>query len=102
MTTGERFSARQIRFANGSVGRPIDIPSANPVNYYQMVSAPDYMPRITVDGLLFEPPNRTTKVPLVIVAPGSLGPGPNNLAHAETFTGMGYASFVLDPFGARG
>jgi dienelactone hydrolase len=100
--SGERFSERMIRFGNGSVGRPVAIPSANPVNYYQMVSAPNDMPRISVDGLLFEPPNRTTRVPLVIVAPGSLSVGPNNLAHAETFTNMGYASFVLDPFGARG
>lgn len=102
MTSGERFSARRIEFGNGSVGRPVAIPSANPVNYYQMVSAPDEMPPITVDGLLFEPPNRRAKVPLVIVAPGSLSVGPNNLAHAETFTDMGFASFVLDPFGARG
>jgi dienelactone hydrolase len=100
--SGERFSERKIRFDNGSIGRRVAIPSANPVNYHQMVSAPPSMPRITVDGLLFEPPNKTGKVPLVIVVPGSLSVAPTHLAHAETFTNMGYASFVLDPFGARG
>jgi dienelactone hydrolase len=100
--SGERFGERTIRFGNGSVGRRVMIPSANPVNYYQMVSAPGDMPRITVDGLLFDPPDMNAKVPVVIVVPGSLSVGPHNLAHAETFTNMGFASFVLDPFGARG
>ena len=100
--SGERFGERAIRFGNGSVGRRVEVPSANPVNYYQMVTTPAAMPRVTVDGLLFDPPNRNGKVPLVIIVPGSLSVGPNNLAHAETFTNMGYASFVLDPFGARG
>lgn len=98
----DRFSSRVIRFANGAVGRVVEIPSANPVNYYQMVSRPDDMPRLTVDGLLFLPPNRNAKVPLVIVVPGSLSVAPSHLAHAEAFTDMGFASFVLDPFGARG
>ena len=41
-------------------------------------------------------------MPLVVVVPGSLSVAPSHLAHAETFTNMGFASFVLDPFGARG
>jgi dienelactone hydrolase len=57
---------------------------------------------VTVDGLLFMPPDAAASVPLVIVVPGSLSVAPSHLAHAETFTDMGYASFVLDPFGARG
>ena len=41
-------------------------------------------------------------MPLVIVVPGSLSVAPSHLRHAETFTDMGIAAFVLDPFGVRG
>ena len=100
--TEERFRDREIRFANGAVGRSIEIRSANPRNYHQLVSAPAAMPPVTIDGQLFLPPKRGPKVPLVIVVPGSLSVAPSHLAHAETFTDQGFASFVLDPFGGRG
>ena len=62
------------------------------------------MARVTIDGKLFLPPTavRQGPLPLVIVTPGSLGVAGSHLAHAETFTGIGIAAFVLDPFGARG
>jgi dienelactone hydrolase len=102
----QRFLDSTVRFANGSVGQNIEIPSASPTNYHQVISAQRDMVRLTVDGKLFLPPPETRaskgKLPLVIVVPGSLGVAASHLAHAETLTGQGYAAFVLDSFGARG
>lgn len=104
--TPARFRDQDITFANGARGRNIDIPSASPLNYHQALSRPAEMPRVTVDGKLFLPPDAardaTGRRPLVLIVPGSLGVAPSHLAHAETLTGEGYAVFVLDSFGARG
>ena len=101
-----RFRDQSIAFANGAEGRNIEIPSASPVSYHQVISAPGDMPRLTVDGKLFLPPSGKRvakgKLPLVIVVPGSLGVAPSHVAHAETMTNEGIAAFVLDSFGARG
>jgi dienelactone hydrolase len=103
-TAGARFRDQRITFAGGVTGRVLAVPSASPRNYYQALSAPAEMPRVTLDGQLFLPagaPGRG-RLPLVIVVPGSLGVAPSHLAHAETLVGAGLAAFVLDPFGARG
>jgi dienelactone hydrolase len=99
-----RLRDREIVFANGSRGLDLDIPSANPTNYHQVINRPDDMALVTIDGKLFLPPKRSEsgRLPLVIVVPGSLGVAPSHLAHAETLTGIGIAAFVLDPFGGRG
>jgi dienelactone hydrolase len=99
-----RLRERSITFANGSIGHNIDIPSATPVNYFEAISRPTEMVRVTIDGKLFLPPgaSASTPLPLVIVVPGSLGVAGSHLAHAQTLTGFGIAAFVLDPFGARG
>lgn len=99
-----RFRDRDIVFANGSSGRNIEIPSANPSNYYQAVSRAQDMARVTIDGKLFLPPGSRgiAQAPLVIVIPGSLGVAASHVAHAETLTDAGIAALVLDPFGARG
>lgn len=97
-----RFRDRGITFTNGAVGENVEIPSANPRNYHEAISSPASMPAVTLDGKLFLPPRARGAVPLVIVVPGSLSVAPSHLRHAETFTDMGIAAFVLDPFGARG
>lgn len=98
-----RFRDREIVFDNGAEGRNIEIPSASPLNYRQAIGDPGAMPRITIDGKLFLPPDAEGPLPLVMVVPGSLGVAPSHLAHAETVVGeLGFASFVLDSFGARG
>jgi dienelactone hydrolase len=100
-----RFRDREVAFANGSTGLTLAIPSANPVNYYQAISRPADMARVTIDGKLFLPPSAFAgkgPPPLVIMVPGSLGISGGHLAHAEALTGIGIAAFVLDPFGARG
>ncbi|HUS96745.1 MAG TPA: dienelactone hydrolase family protein [Hyphomicrobiaceae bacterium] len=109
MTTSQapqRFLDREIKLANGVLGQNIAVPSASPLNYHQVISAAADMPAITVDGKLFLPPcpsgNVAAPVPLIIVVPGSLGVAPSHLKHAETLNGLGFATFVLDSFGARG
>jgi len=100
-----RFRDQDIVFAHGSKGQNLDIPSANPLNYFDVVSRAGGMPTLTIDGKLFLPSadqrQRGGKFPLVMVVPGSLGVAPSHLAHAETLTGDGFAAFVLDSFGAR-
>jgi dienelactone hydrolase len=86
------------------VGRNIGS-SASPVNYHRS-SASLEMPPITIDGKLFMPASgqraSAGKWPLVMIVPGSLGVAPSHVAHAETLTRAGFATFVLDSFGARG
>ena len=100
-----RFRDQDIVFAGGSKGQNFDIPSANPVNYFQVVSKPADLPRLTIDGKLFLPSasrrKASEKFPLVMVVPGSLGVAPSHLAHAEALVDDGFAAFVLDSFGAR-
>ncbi len=99
----DRFRDRSIALRNGSVGRDVEVPSANPVNYYQAISRAGEMPRVTIDGKLFLPRTASRHpLPVVIVVPGSLGVAGSHLAHAERVTDAGIAAFVIDPFGARG
>lgn len=84
----------------GVVGENVEVPSADPVNYHQAITDPTGCAPRTVDGKLFAPPG-DGPLPVVIVVPGSLGVGPNHLAHAESIVGTGVAAFVLDPFGPR-
>jgi dienelactone hydrolase len=100
--TPARFRDQAIAF-DGHAGRNIDIPSASPLNYHQVISKPGKMPPVTIDGKLFLPASPgATKLPLVMIVPGSLGVAPSHVAHAETLTRAGFATFVLDSFGARG
>jgi dienelactone hydrolase len=98
-----RFRDQTIAFDGIGLGRNIDIPSASPLNYHQVISMPADMPPVTIDGKLFLPAaTGVTKLPLVMIVPGSLGVAPSHVAHAETLTRAGFATFVLDSFGARG
>lgn len=101
-----RFRDQTVAFGELGAGRNIEIPSASPVNYHQVISKPAEMPRITIDGKLFMPASgqraSAGKWPLVMIVPGSLGVAPSHVAHAETLTRAGFATFVLDSFGARG
>ena len=96
-----RFRDQQVIFKSGIRGRSIEIPSASPLNYYQVIARPREMPAVTIDGQLFIPDDTNRQLPLVIVLPGSLGVAPSHIAHAETLSGCGFATFILDSFGAR-
>lgn len=100
--TSTRFRDREVVFDNGVRGEALEVPSANPVNYWQVLNDRAAMPKVTIDGKLFLPPGTTGRAPVVVVVPGSLSIAASHLRHAETLVGMGIASFVLDPFGARG
>ena len=104
--TPARFRDQPISFAASGAGENIEIPSASPRNYHQVISTPAEIPKVTVDGKLFLPAASqrasAEKLPLVMIVPGSLGVAPSHLAHAETLTAAGFATFVLDSFGARG
>jgi dienelactone hydrolase len=101
-----RFRDQTISFGDLSACRNIEIPSASPINYHQVISKPADMPPVTIDGKLFLPASgrgaAAEKLPLVMIVPGSLGVAPSHVAHAETLTRAGFATFVLDSFGARG
>jgi dienelactone hydrolase len=100
-----RFRDQAIAFSELAAGQNIEIPSASPINYHQVISDPAEMPDVTIDGKLFLPASPRAgaeKWPLVMIVPGSLGVAPSHLAHAEALARAGFASFVLDSFGARG
>ncbi|MCE2407172.1 MAG: dienelactone hydrolase family protein [Pseudomonadales bacterium] len=96
-----RFCDQAITFANGVNGQNVEIPSASPINYHQVISQPKGISETVVDGKLFLPSHGEPPFPLVIVAPGSLGVAPSHIQHAETINGLGVATFILDSFGAR-
>ena len=96
-----RFCDQAITFANGVNGQNVEIPSASPINYHQVISQPKGISETVVDGKLFLPSHGDPPFPLVIVAPGSLGVAPSHIQHAETINGLGVATFILDSFGAR-
>ena len=96
------FKDQSIEFANGSVGETMSFETANPTNYADLISGRADMTKLQIDGKLFMPPKPiSTPVPLVIVVPGSVGVAISHLSHAETLTDLGFAAFVIDPFGAR-
>ena len=95
----ERFRDRSVTLA-GVVGRNVEIPSANPVNYHQAINDPGGCEPLLADGKLFVP-RADGPLPVVMVVPGSLGVGESHLGHAGTLLEAGYAAFVLDPFGPR-
>jgi dienelactone hydrolase len=99
-----RFRDQTVAFGELAAGSNVEIPSASPINYHQVISKPAEMPPISIDGKLFLPASRSPaeKLPLVMIVPGSLGVAPSHVAHAETLTRAGFATFVLDSFGARG
>ena len=100
-----RFRDQDIVFKNGARGQNFEIPTANPLNYFHVISRAAELPKLNIDGKLFLPPadhrKAGGKFPLVLVVPGSLGVAPSHVAHAEAVSDDGFAAFVLDSFGAR-
>lgn len=105
LVEGVRFAEQRIELVDSAgvavAGEVLEIPSANPINYHQVISAHDTCEPVTVDGQLFVPSGGAGPHPTVIIVPGSLGVGPNHMAHAATVFGAGWAVLVLDPFGPR-
>ena len=99
MDDAVRFRDQSVTLA-GVEGHNLEVPSANPVNYHQAVNDSDGCEPLLADGKLFLPP-ADGPLPLVMVVPGSLGVSESHLMHAATLVEVGYAVFVLDPFGPR-
>ena len=93
---------RSITFASGAEGVDIAIPSASPINYHQLITAPGEMPRTVIDGKLFRPVGVKPPYATVLIVPGSLGVAPSHVRHAEALCELGFASCILDGFAARG
>lgn len=97
----ERFLDKEIIFKNGSIGKSITFESANPLNYADVIHGNEF-PKIVIDGKLFMPPRPVSDTPpVIIVVPGSVGVADSHIMHTETLTDIGYATFLIDPFGAR-
>ncbi len=78
----------------------LQIPTANPRNVHEALSAPGPRERLTIDAL-FASPTDGRPTPTVVVVPGSAGVSPNHVNHARTLLDAGFAVCLLDPFGAR-
>lgn len=78
----------------------VEIPSANPTNYYQAINHLDQAPPVTLIGRLAVPPT-PRPAPCVILVPGSAGITDAHAATAQTLVGAGIATLIVDPFGAR-
>ena len=82
--------------------RPLVIETANPSNYYEVISAPGSLRRTQIEATLYLPQHAREPWPAIIVVPGSLGIAPSHVRHALTFVEFGIAACVIDPFGRRG
>ena len=100
-----RFRDQDIVFKQRRQGQNFEIPTANPLNYFHVISRATDCPnwRSTASCSCRRRISRKAggKFPLVMVVPGSLGVAPSHLAHAEAVSDDGFAAFVLDSFGAR-
>lgn len=95
------FAQRHQTLANGVAGRLLTLPSANPVNYEDMLGGKPMAP-VRLEARLYLPKGATGPVGAVIIAPGSGGVAPPMLAHASALTDAGLAVLLVDPFGGRG
>lgn len=85
---------------HGVRGEDVAVESANPKNHYEAIQDPAGCEPIVLDGKLFLR-SADGPAPVVVIVPGSLGVGPNHLAHAEALVGCGFGVLVVDPFVAR-
>lgn len=76
------------------------IPTANPVNFHDAMSASGPADRLDIEALLALPATDGPH-PAVVIVPGSAGVSPNHVMHTHTLLGEGYAVCLVDPFGAR-
>lgn len=84
----------------GTDAATIRIPTADPTNFHQAITAFDTCPSLEIGAVLALPPGDGPH-PVVVIVPGSAGISPNHVEHARTLRDHGYGVCVLDPFGAR-
>lgn len=76
------------------------IPSANPRNFHEAMSAGGPAHVLDLEGAWVFPTGSGPH-PAVLIVPGSAGVSPNHLRHAVTLVGEGCAVLVVDPFTTR-
>jgi dienelactone hydrolase len=94
------FSDQAVELPGGLVGDIVEIPTANPASFHQVISDPGSVPAARIFGQLFLPVAQG-RVPVVVVVPGSMGVAPSHILKAELLTAAGIGACVIDPFGER-
>ncbi|MFM7534789.1 MAG: dienelactone hydrolase family protein [Acidimicrobiales bacterium] len=85
---------------DAAVVEPLRIPTANPRNVFEAMSANGPGERLEIDAVFAAPIGRGPS-PTVVIVPGSAGVSPNHVSHAHTLLAAGFAVCLLDPFAAR-
>ena len=104
-----RFRDQNIVFAvsatGHSKGQNFEIPTADPTNYFHVISNSADLPKLTIDGKLFLPAldHRKAQRKAPACYGGAGQPRRRALAPrtCRDVVGDGFAAFVLDSFGAR-
>jgi dienelactone hydrolase len=76
------------------------ISTAAPPRSYEEIIARAEFPSVQLSAKLFLP-DKSGRLPVVIIVPGSSGVGNSATEHAEALTSADIAVLVVDPFGAR-
>lgn len=98
MTTS--LAGHPVTLRNGVEGERLCVPSANPVNFFDVISKDPSTSPVEIAGQLFLP-DGDKEMSCVIVVPGSLGVAPSHIEKAALLTEAGFGACVIDPFGAR-
>ena len=85
---------------DGLVVEHLRVPTADPRNVHEAMSAEGPSERRDIDAL-FVAPDASSSQPTVLIVPGSAGVSPNHVSHARTLVQDGFAVCLLDPFTAR-
>ena len=93
------FAEDHVVLANGVVGKTVHINSGNPRSYKEIVAKAEF-PSVQLNAKLFLP-DRSGRLPVVIIVPGSSGVGNSAIEHAAALTSADIAVLVVDPFSAR-
>ncbi|NKB99993.1 MAG: prolyl oligopeptidase family serine peptidase [Pseudomonadales bacterium] len=95
----------ELTLDNGIRGEMWTVSTANPETFYQAISQPESVPVTEIYAQNFYPSDDLLrdgeKPPIVVVVPGSMGIAPSHVHKAKLFTDAGFATCLLDPFGAR-
>lgn len=89
-----------ITLDNGIAGELWQVPTANPVTFYQAINDIEAAPTLKIYAQTFWP-SSVEPAPVVVVIPGSMGIAPSHVFKAQLLTDAGIAACLLDPFGAR-
>jgi dienelactone hydrolase len=93
------FTEDHVVLANGVAGKTVHIDSGTPRSYEEIIARAEF-PSVQLSAKLFLP-DKSGRLPVVIIVPGSSGVGNSAIEHAAALTSADIAVLVVDPFGAR-